>query len=146
MTEGSFLVARASSVDVRKPPATYGGQLAVVQVHDLAGVADQRGDVGGREHLLLADADDDRAAVAGDDEHPGLARVHDGDAVRADDLRQRPAYGVLELDGGRPGDQVRQDLAVGLGGEGDAVGLSLARSSSAFSMMPLCTTATPSAT
>jgi hypothetical protein len=40
-------------------------------------------------------------------------------------------------------EQVGDGLGVGLGREGVALGLQLLRSSSKFSMMPLCTTARP---
>ena len=73
-----------------------GGQLAVVEVDDLLGVAHERGDVGGDEHLALADAEDDRAAVAGHHEPVGLAGVDHGQAVGALDRAQRLAHGVLE--------------------------------------------------
>ena len=53
------------------------GALAVVEVHDLAGVPDHGGDVGGDEHLLVADADDERGAVAGHDDPVGVdAQAH----------------------------------------------------------------------
>ncbi len=101
------------------------GQLAVLQVDDLAGVPDQRGHVGGGEHLLLADAQHDRAAQPGHHDLAGAVRVDDGDAVRADDALQRPPDGVLQrvglLDGAA--DQVGEDLGVGLAEELDALAL-----------------------
>ncbi len=99
--------------------------------------------VGGDEHLLLADAEDHRAAVAGDHDPVGEVGVQHGDAVGALDRAQRLADLVLE--------------GVGLGA-GDRGGRaprcrsrrrsrrrrrsSCWRSSAALSMMPLWTTAT----
>ena len=49
---------------VRNWSALEDGDLAVVEVGDLLGVADEGVHVGGHEVLVLADADHDRAAVA----------------------------------------------------------------------------------
>ena len=66
------MVVRASRVEVTEAVGADRRDLAVVQVHDLAGVADERGDVGGDEHLLVADAEHDGAAVTGHhDDGPG---------------------------------------------------------------------------
>ncbi len=110
-----------------EPARAHDGQFAVVEVHDLARVADHGRDVGRGEHLLLADAEDDRAAVARHDDHAGQLAVHNRDAVRADDLVQRAAHRVLEAQarGRLRGDQVHEDFGVGLGGEGHAVRLEL---------------------
>lgn len=102
-----------------------GGHLAVVEGDDLAGVGDQRGDVRGDEHLLLADAQDHRGAVAGDDDAVGEVGVHDGDAVRALDLLDGLADLVLQGLGLGAGDQVDDDLGVGLRDEDGALGLEL---------------------
>ena len=105
-----------------------GGDLAVVQVHDLPGVADQRRHVGCREHLLVADAEQNRAAIAGNDQPVRPASIQHGQAVGADDALERPAHRFLEVRGlarvrqawARAClrcDQVREDLTVGLRGE-----------------------------
>lgn len=99
-----------------------GGHLAVVQRDDLAGVGDQGGDVGGDEHLLLADAEDDRGAVARDHDAVVEVGVQHGDAVGALDVAQRLADLLLQRLGLGAGDQVDQHLGVGLGEEDDAVG------------------------
>ena len=90
------------------------GDLAVVEIDDLLGVAHQRRDVGGDEHLALADADHHRAAVARRDDAVGLARVEHRDAVRPVDRHQRLAHRLVELAADRL-DEMRQHLAVGLG-------------------------------
>ena len=98
----------------------HGGQLAVVEVGDRRRVADQGTQVGGDVHLLVADADDQRAAVAGDHDPVGEAGVQDGDAVGALDLRQRVAHLALERVRLRAPDQVGEHLGVGLGDQLDA--------------------------
>jgi hypothetical protein len=100
-------------------------ELAVVEVDDLAGVPDQRGDVGRHEHLLLPDAQQHRAAVAGDDDPVRVPGVQHCEPVRADDLPQRLPHRLLEVSG--PGGErgrheVRDGLGVGLRGELHPVG------------------------
>lgn len=102
-----------------------GGHLAVAEGDDLAGVGDQRGDVRGDEHLLLADAEHHGGAVAGDDDAVGEVGVHDGDAVGAVDDLERLADLLLQGVGLGAGDQVDDDLGVGLRDEDHAVGLEL---------------------
>ena len=70
--------------------------LAVLQVDDLAGVADERGDVRGDEHLAVAEAEHDRRAVAGDDQLVGVPRVEEDEPVGALDAAQRPDDGLFE--------------------------------------------------
>ena len=105
----------------REPGGRDRGQLAVVEVGDRGGVANQRGQVGRDVHLLVADADDQRAAVAGHDDPVGEVGVHDREAVGALDHGQRLAD--LALEGVRvgAGDQVGEHLGVGVGGQVDAV-------------------------
>jgi hypothetical protein len=101
------------------------GELAVVEVDDLAGVADQGRHVGGDEHLLLADAQQHRAAVAGDDDLVRVLGVEDGEAVGADDLPERLPDGLLKVartSRERRRDEVRDGLGVGLRGELDTIG------------------------
>ncbi len=121
-----------------------GGQLAVVEVHDLPGVSDQCGRVAGDVHLPVADAQDDRAPIAGDDDPIRMVSGGDRDAVRPLHLVECSEHCVLEgsvagagdgatvrvacsVTGGQrrdgPGDEMGEDLGVGLGGELDPVGL-----------------------
>ena len=85
---------------VRREPsyaaAVSDGELAVGEEDHLAGVAHQRGDVGGHEHLAVAEPEHDRAAVAGHDELVGAAGVEHDEPVGALDHAQRLADRVLE--------------------------------------------------
>ena len=114
-------------------------ELAVLQVDDVAGPAHERGRVAGEEVLVVADAEDERRRLARRHDLPGMLGAQRGDAVRALDVVERLAHafkeGALAV-GLRPhlgivvGDQVAQDLRVGLGLEGvvfrDEEGLDLA--------------------
>ena len=126
--------------------------LAVLQVNHLAGVADQRGHVGGDEHLVLAEAKHDRAAVAGDDELVGVLRVQDDEAVGALDATERADDRVFEAAGAAPVEALSaaaSSAAIRWASASVSVSetrrtplaWSCSRSCSAFSMMPLCTTA-----
>ena len=97
------------------------GHLAVVEVHDRGRVPDQGGEVAGEVHLLLPDAEDERAAEAGHDQPVGEVGVHHGEAVGALDLGERVGNLVLEGLGGRAGHEVGQHLGVGVGGQVDPV-------------------------
>jgi hypothetical protein len=92
--------------------------LAFLQHDDLAGVLQHRRDVGGDEHLALADPDDQRrGAVAREDQPVGRLRRDDAQRERAAHLRQRaPQRGdevalVVRLD------EVREHFGVGLAAE-----------------------------
>ena len=98
------------------PVARDHGHLLVVEEDDVAGVREDGRHVGGDEVLAVAEADDDRRAVADGDE---LVRV----VGREQHEREQPAHAgsspphraleavVLPL----LLDQVRDDLGVGLG-------------------------------
>ena len=66
MLVGVLAVFSCSRLNVRNSGRGHRRQLAVVQVHDRGGVPDQRGQVAGHEHLAVADAEDQRGAVARD--------------------------------------------------------------------------------
>ena len=70
------------------------GHLVVGQIDDLVGVADQRRGVAGDEMLAVADADHQRAAEPGGDDHVGIVAEHDRQAVGAVQLGQRRLHGV----------------------------------------------------
>ena len=135
---------RSSPVTVREAVAVSGGELAVVEVRDRRGVADQRGEVGGDVHLLLADADDQRAAVAGHDDpvrEAGVQRRRCRRCPRSRRARRAPCPRGCRRSERR--DEVREHLGVGVGAQVDARRRrAAARSAAALSMMPLWTTAT----
>ena len=118
------LLGGRAAVERRGAKALDGdrGQLAVVEVGDLLGVAHERGDVGGDEHLVVADPDHDGRAVAGDDQLVGRGGVADREAVGADDPAQRGAHAVLELRLVGARDQVGEHLGVGVRDQLHAVG------------------------
>ena len=95
--------------------------LAVLDVLDAARLAQEGGDGGGEERLALAAADDQRALLARADEHVGLVERHRDEGVVALELVVGGAHG-LEQRAGRQvvGDQVGDDLGVGLAGEDGA--------------------------
>ena len=100
--------------------------LLVAEKHHVARVAQNRGNVGGDEELVLAEPDDDRRPVADRDD---LLRVLDGDEHNgehsAHDL-QRAAHRLLEAVVAHLAlDQMRDDLGVGLGLELVALPLKL---------------------
>ena len=119
------------------------GDLAVVEMDDAGGVAHERRRIGGEEHLAVADAQHERAAVAGHDQRVGPLGIDDGQAIGADDAPQHRAHDGLERRAVvHQGDQMGEHLGVGVGGEDSSrASASCARSAAAFSMMPLCTTA-----
>ena len=65
------------------------GQLMVGQVDDAIRVADERRAVAGDEVLAVADADHQRAAQPGGDDHIRPIAKHHRQAVRAAQLRER---------------------------------------------------------
>ena len=69
------------------------GQLVIGQVDDLVGIARQRRGVAGHEVLAVADAQHDRTAQAGDDEHFGPIAEEDRQAVGSLELRQGLLHG-----------------------------------------------------
>ena len=141
---GGLLAGRRQVLAVgREPGRGDRGQLAVVEVGDRGGVPDQRGQVGGDVHLPVADADDQRAAVAGDHDPVREVGVHDGDAVGAVDRGERVADLALEGVGRGRGDQVGDHLGVGVGRPARPRGRpAAAGAAAALSMIPLWTTAT----
>ena len=71
-----------------------------------------------------------------------LLCVEHGETVRARDEPQRGAHALLERVAGHRGDEMGEHFGVGLRLEHDALRFQVAtRSSTAFSMMPLCTIA-----
>ena len=114
----------------------------VVEVNDAAGVRDDGADVAGEEILVASDAEQQRAAAAGADDHVGMIGVNDGDAVGADHVFEGAAHGFGQCRAilcacGRPdrvsgchvlkflviiADEVGEDFGVGLRDEFVAFG------------------------
>ena len=109
------------------------GHLVVVEVDHAAGVFDNGRGIAGDDVFVLADADDQRRALAGHDQRFRLVLANDGDAVGALDLGECRLDGllqhalallhlVLQL-AVQVADEDGQDLGVGLAAEGVAVAL-----------------------
>ena len=88
----------------------------------VAGLAQEGGDRGGEEGLVLADADDQRAFLAGADEQVGVVDVHRDERVVAAQVAEGGADGRGQVAVVVALDQVGDDLGVGLGGEVVALG------------------------
>ena len=73
----------SSMVVVRKPSRLEHGHLVVVEINDLRGVLDDRAGIGRDDVFVLAHADDQRRALARDDQRVRLVLADDRDAVRA---------------------------------------------------------------
>lgn len=105
-------------------PHSSTGDLAVVQVDDPVGVFDYRRGVRCDEVFAVADAYDQRAALARSDYAAGLAAVDDGYGIGPDDLvrrlphrlEQRAAVGLPDIV-----DELYEYLGVGLAAERVAV-------------------------
>ena len=112
-------------------PVAVGGdhdRLVLTQFDGVAGVFDERGDVGAEEHLAVADADDQRGRATRGDDRARLVRVGEHQREVALQPRQHRHHGADEVARGRavvvlPGDEVDGDLGVGVAGELDAGGL-----------------------
>ncbi len=99
--------------------------LVVLEHDHVARVGQDRGNVGGDEHLALAQTDDDAArALLGGDQSVGRRGRDDADRVRAPDLLQRGLHGPVEPTGDLQVvlDQVGEHLGVGLRLEAVAFG------------------------
>ena len=105
-------------------------ELVLAQLDGLAGVLDERGDVGGDEVLALPDPDDQRRRPARGDDGVRLVGVRHDQRERAFEppADGGDAGGEVPLGvalGVGAGDEVRGGLAVGVAGHLDAVGLQL---------------------
>ena len=99
------------------------GDLPVLHVDDVPGVADDGGHIGGDEVLAFAAADDEGTVLPGGDQGVGIVGADDAEGVGAFDPPQHPAHGfqhvmafvIVELQ------QLGHHLRVGLRLEGHAV-------------------------
>ena len=97
------------------------GDLAVVEMDDAGGVPHERGRIGGEEHLAVADAQHERAAVAGHDQRVGPLGIDDGQPIGADDAPKHLGHDGLERRAVvHQGDEMGEHLGVGVGGEDTA--------------------------
>jgi hypothetical protein len=72
------------------------GHLLVAEEHDVAGVTQDRGNIGRDEELVLAEADHDRWAVPYGDDLLGVFHRHEHDRKHPAQVRECAAHGVLE--------------------------------------------------
>ena len=70
--------------------------LGVLEPEHVAGLAQERGNRGGDEGLVFAEADDQRAFLAGRDQLVGLVGVHGDERVVLAELRECGADGAGE--------------------------------------------------
>ncbi len=99
--------------------------LVVLDQHDLARLAQERRDGRGHEALAVADAEHQRALAARGHQAARLVHVRDDEGEVAAEARQHLADGRRQVAPVLAGDQVRDDLGVGVGVEDDAQVLQL---------------------
>jgi hypothetical protein len=124
-------------------PSIQPHHVALLEVDEAIGHRQQGMNVGGEVMLVEADAEHQRAAGPGPHYHARLLGPQDRDREGSAQARGRLAHRaeqVLALDR-KPMHQVHHDLGIGIRLELVTAGLQLLRSSSWFSMMPLCTRA-----
>src|ERR1019366_997021 len=91
--------------------------VAVVEVHDLPGVREDRGRVGREEVLAVSDADEQRASLPRRDDLARIAARNHGDALRALDLAQRVDHRLLERAVEQLLHEVRDHFGIRVGAE-----------------------------
>ena len=99
------------------------GDIAIIEVNDPTGVRDQCRRVRGYEAFTFADADDERTALASDDNPTGLIGGDDRDAVGTFNLSKRTDDGLTKVALVIFADEPRDGLGVRLRGEDVALGL-----------------------
>src|SRR6185312_16582420 len=77
-----------------------GGDFAVLEKVDVAGVVENAGDVGGEEEFALAEAEDDGRAHAGGDHLVGLVGGEHADGEGAGHAAGGAAHGFFEWEAG----------------------------------------------
>src|SRR5438128_6872047 len=93
----------------------------IVQVNDALAEAEQRRGIAGEVMLAVADADDQRAAEASADEQVGVARTDDRQAVGPLHHAEHMMDGLDQIAVIVAGDELGDDLAVGVALEENAV-------------------------
>ncbi len=99
--------------------------LLIVEVDDLVGVAGQGGRIAGQEALAFAESEHQRAAQASADEQVGIVEAEGGNAIGALEQRQDALDGLGQIAVEMAGDQVGDDLGIGVAVEDDALLLQL---------------------
>ena len=107
----------AGDVGVLRAVGAEGHDVAVLEHDHPARVRQERRDGRGEEHLVVADADDERALVPRADHDVGLVGRDGAEGVVAVHLAERGAHRGREALAGVLLDQVRHDLGVGLAAE-----------------------------
>ncbi len=103
--------------------AAHLDHLALFEHDHLARVLQHRGDIGSDEHLVVADADDQRrCTVAREDQAIGRVGGDDAEGKGAVDFGERVAHGGDQIAVVLPFDQVREHLGVGFAGKPMALG------------------------
>ena len=100
-----------------KPPVFNDGNFLVVEVDHFIGVFDDRGGVRSQEKLVLANPNDQRAALSGRDEHFWVLQGHDHNGISAHNFCEGQPYRFVNstvfvfLD---VFDKVDEDLSIGI--------------------------------
>ncbi len=105
-------------------------RVVLAEFDGVAGVGDERGNVGAEEHLVLTDADDQRRGATAGDDLPRLVDMGEQQGEGALETAEHGQCGRLEVASGGArgvgqGEQVGGDLGIGLTGELDARRLDL---------------------
>ena len=120
--DGVVLDRFAGSVEEPRAVGRDRDDLAVPRELDGARLAQERRRVRAEEHLVLADADDERDLVPGPHEQPRVVSVDDDEGEVPLELGECLPDGLHEVAVVVALDQVRHGLRVGLGGERVALG------------------------
>lgn len=112
------------AVEVGDPVAVGGDSdgLVLAEFDRVAGVADERGDIGADEHLALADPDHQGGRATGRDDRARIVGVGEDQSEVALEAAQHGEHGRGEVAGRRAkviltGNQVDGDLGVGVAGK-----------------------------
>src|SRR5262249_14661295 len=114
-------------------PISVGGEhhrLVLAEFDGVAGVFDERCDIGADEHFAVTDTDYQRGRAPGCDDGPRLAGAGEYQCEVALEAAQYSQYGGDEVTGGvtvfvPARDQVHDDLGVGVAGEFHTCGFQL---------------------
>jgi hypothetical protein len=95
--------------------------VVVVERERLGRVGDDGRGIGADDVLAVADSDDERRALPGDDERIRLMLADDGDGVRAGDLAECGLHRLLEVAVVELADQLAEHLGIGVAREDAAL-------------------------